>query len=126
MTYFYTLLSLLVLDSIWLFSTASIYKEWFSHAFILSPQLFPAVIFYPLYALGIYVLILRPTLSMKRGWKHVAVSGALFGLSAYGAYDLTNQATIQGRSWVTTIIDMGWGISLTALASLIAWKFSKK
>lgn len=72
------------------------------------------------------MLVLRPAFSMKKGWKYVAVSGALFGLAAYGAYDLTNQSTIQGWSWVTTVVDMGWGMTLTALVSLIAWRFSKK
>ena len=46
--------------------------------------------------------------------------GALFGLFAYGTYDLTNQATL--RNWTTTltIADMAWGTLVSGIAAVAA------
>ena len=50
----------------------------------------------------------------------------LFGLVAYGTYDLTNLATIKGWSLKVTIIDLFWGGILTAVvSSLTVWVMSK-
>ena len=52
--------------------------------------------------------------------------GALFGLVAYGTYDLTNLATIKGWSLKVTIIDLLWGGILTGTVSaLTIWIMSK-
>jgi len=45
------------------------------------------------------------------------VNGALFGLFAYGTYDLTNQATLKVWSTTITLADMAWGATLTAIAA---------
>ena len=51
--------------------------------------------------------------------------GALFGLVAYGTYDLTNLATIKGWSLKVTIIDLLWGGILTGTVSaLTIWIMS--
>ncbi len=127
MTYLYTLLSLVLLDSIWLTLMGGFYKHWFSLAFTPSFELsFAVICFYPLYAFGVWVFVLRPALAMKKKWHQVLLTGALFGLIAYSAYDLSNQATIQGWSWMVTVVDMAWGACITGLASLIAWKLTKK
>ena len=52
--------------------------------------------------------------------------GALFGLVAYGTYDLTNLATIKNWSLKVTIIDLIWGAILTSVvSSLTIWIMSK-
>ena len=52
--------------------------------------------------------------------------GAIFGLVAYGTYDLTNLATIKGWSLKVTIIDLIWGGILTSTVSgLTIWIMSK-
>ena len=47
--------------------------------------------------------------------------GALLGLVAYGAYDLTNHATIAGWPLSMTVVDIAWGATVTALTSVIAY-----
>ena len=49
-----------------------------------------------------------------------AARGALYGLCAYGTYDLTNQATL--RHWPTylTLADLAWGTALSGFAALVA------
>src|SRR5665811_1799666 len=41
--------------------------------------------------------------------------------SAYGTYDLTNQATLKNWSTTLSVIDMGWGTVLTAVSAVIAY-----
>ena len=84
-----------------------------------------AFAFYLLYIIGITFLVISPNLNgfqiLKAFWM-----GGLFGLVAYGTYDLTNLATIKGWSLKVTIIDLFWGGILTAVvSSLTVWVMSK-
>jgi uncharacterized membrane protein len=47
-------------------------------------------------------------------WRKAALLGALFGLVAYGTYDLSNLATLKGWSIEVTLVDMVWGSLLSA------------
>jgi uncharacterized membrane protein len=53
------------------------------------------------------------------------VLGVILGVVAYGAYDLTNQATL--RVWATriTLIDLAWGALLTAVGALAGFYASR-
>lgn len=44
----------------------------------------------------------------------VLATGAFFGLVAYATYDLTNLATLEGWPVVVTVVDLCWGMVLTA------------
>lgn len=108
---------LAVLDFLWL-STATrlLYRPRLGH--LLSEQLVwpPAILFYILYGIGILAFLVRPALAdgsplSAFGW------GLLFGLVAYGAYDLTNHATLRDWPLSVTVIDMAWGALLTGLAA---------
>ena len=91
--------------------------------FILLVARFSDVITDPI--IGITFLVISPNLNgfqiLKAFWM-----GGLFGLVAYGTYDLTNLATIKGWSLKVTIIDLFWGGILTAVvSSLTVWVMSK-
>ena len=93
-----------------------------------TPNIPTAVAFYLLYAVGIRVFAIEPAL--KSGHVLTALGlGALFGLVAYGVYDLTNQATLKIWSTRLSLVDMGWGAVLTGLAAaagcLAAQRFGK-
>lgn len=117
--YFVSLVSLLVIDSAWLFSMSGHYKKWLGELMASSPNFWPVVFFYPLYALALTVLVLLPALKNGASLVSVFLLGALFGLAAYGAYDLTNQATLKDWSLVMTLIDMLWGAVLSGLVGVI-------
>jgi uncharacterized membrane protein len=70
----------------------------------------PAIAFYLLYLLGILLLAQRPA----ERWQGAAWRGAVFGLCAYGTYDLTNQATLRDWPAVVTVVDLAWGTMLTS------------
>ena len=60
--------------------------------------------------------MIRPSIATGR-WMTAAGYGALFGLCAYGTYDLTNYATLRQWSFGLTMSDMVWGVFLTATSA---------
>lgn len=112
---------MMVLDAIWILGLAkNFYATHMGFLFSKSINLVPAGFFYPLYALGILMLVVIP--AIKSGsWTEALWRGAILGLVSYGAYDLTNHATIASWPLVMTIVDMGWGTLVTALTSVIAY-----
>ena len=78
-----------------------------------------AFLFYAVYLPGLCVFVVAPALAERRSdralWK-----GALFGLVAYGTYDLTNQATFAGWPWRITAADLAWGTVVSAVSSWVA------
>lgn len=110
-----------VLDGLWILVVAkSFYSKHMSFLFSEKVNYFPIYFFYPIYALGILFLVVLPAL--KSGSLSEALwRGALLGLVSYGAYDLTNQATISGWPTVMTLVDIGWGVLVTSLTSIIAF-----
>ena len=75
----------------------------------------PAVLFYLLYLVGLIYFCVAPNL--ERGWAKAAISGAVLGLVAYGAYDLTCQAVMKTWSTKVSAADMVWGAIASAAAS---------
>jgi len=49
--------------------------------------------------------------------KHSFGRGVTLGLAAYGAYELTNLATITGWSARVTVVDIAWGAFLTSFGA---------
>lgn len=116
-----TLLSMGVLDAIWLSTmTARLYRRQLPGLLLDIPNWGPALAFYVLYAAGVVVLVVLPALEHEYPLGRAILFGALLGLVAYGTYDLTNQATLRGWSSVVTLVDMTWGASLTAIVVGIA------
>ncbi len=75
----------------------------------------PAVLFYLLYLVGLIYFCVAPNL--EKGWMKAAVAGAVLGLVAYGAYDLTCQAVMKTWSAKVSAADMIWGAVASATAS---------
>jgi uncharacterized membrane protein len=83
-------------------------------------RLGPAVAFYLLYASGVVLFAVNPALA-AHSWKMAAAYGLALGLIGYGAYDLTNQATLKSWPLTLTMVDMAWGSFLTSLAALAGY-----
>ncbi len=75
----------------------------------------PAVLFYLLYLVGLIYFCVAP--NFEKGWVKAAISGAVLGLVAYGAYDLTCQAVMKTWSTKVSAADMIWGALASATAS---------
>jgi uncharacterized membrane protein len=108
---------MLGLDFIWLSLTANtLYRPALGDLMLDGFRVLPAIAFYALYLCGAVFFAVRPALVARR-WTSALVNGALFGLFAYGTYDLTNQATLKTWSATITLADMAWGAILTAIAA---------
>lgn len=115
--YIATAVVFLALDAAWLSTMADrLYRPALGPLMADKFDLLPAVLFYPLYIIGIVVFAVLPGLASGR-WTTALGYGALFGLIAYATYDLTNQATLRDWPWRVTIADLCWGTFVTAAAA---------
>jgi len=124
--YIGALLAFLVLDGLWLgLLMSSTYKELLGSLMLAQPKWGPAIVFYLLYVLGVVFFVVLPALA-RASARRAALAGAFFGLVAYGTYDMTNWATLQGWSAQLALMDMAWGGLLTCLASLSGYWAARK
>ena len=104
----------LALDLLWLGVVARrFYREKIGWLLRDSPDWPPALLFYALFVAGIVFFVVMPALD-KASLRHALLAGAFFGLVAYAAYDLTNQALTRDWPWLVTVVDMAWGALISA------------
>ena len=116
----------LFIDIIWLSQSFSyIYQPNIGELLRENIIIFPAILFYIIYPLGATILVALPSLE-KVLLKTIFINGFVFGFIAYGTYNLTNMATLEGWSAKVVIIDMIWGGFLTGVSVLLGALFSKK
>ncbi len=109
------------LDALWLgLISKSFYQKHLGYIFAEKFNLWPALIFYIIYAFGVMYFVVTPALEAK-SLSLALFRGALLGLITYAAYDLTNQATLAKWPLIITIADLAWGVLVTTLASIIAY-----
>jgi uncharacterized membrane protein len=114
-----------IFDAIWLSAVASkFYKSQIGGLLLEKPNMTAAVIFYAIYVVGIIAFVLSPALE-KGSWQYAHGYGALFGFVAYATYDLTNLSTLKGFTTKLVIVDMLWGVCLTAAVSVISYGIIK-
>tara|TARA_B100000989_G_scaffold164702_1_gene123132 strand:+ start:2364 stop:2786 length:423 start_codon:yes stop_codon:yes gene_type:complete len=119
----------LIIDVIWLsFATKSFYRPLLGNIIISSsekPVLWAASLFYLIYVFGMAVVVIQPCIDSESSLKTIYI-GFVFGLVAYGTYNLTNMAVIKGWSPIVTFVDMIWGGSLTAVSASTGLYLAKK
>jgi uncharacterized membrane protein len=76
--------------------------------------------FYVVYVAGLMYFAVLPGLRAE-SLGLAALNGALLGLIAYGTYEITNMATLEGWAWPMVATDMLWGTVLTALVAAIGY-----
>lgn len=115
-----------VIDMIWLVLVAkNFYKE--QIGFLMKPDInWPAaIIFYLLYIAGLVTFVISPAIA-KNSWTNAVIFGAFFGLITYSTYDLTNLATIKDWPVLVTIVDLIWGMVLSASISVITYLIASR
>ena len=111
-----TALTMLLLDVVWLGLVAKpLYMQGIGHLMTAQPRWAVAILFYALYPVGLMVFGVMPQAALPGPWK-AALYGALFGLFAYGTYDLTNLITLRGWPVGLSILDMAWGALVSAVS----------
>lgn len=115
----------MAIDFIWLnFIAKDIYSTKIGHLLAESPKLFPALIFYLIFIIGVIIFAVLPGYEAQNVWKTVML-GALFGLLTYATYDLTNLATLKNWPVSVTIIDLIWGTSVSTVTSLAGYYIAR-
>lgn len=114
------------MDLTWLGVIAkNFYRE--KLAFIMSDKInwAAAIIFYMLYIVGILYFAVLPAINAQ-SLPLALLNGALFGGLCYATYDLTNMATIAKWPLVIVVVDIIWGMVLTATCSVGAFLVGQK
>ncbi len=116
----------LIIDVIWLsFAVKTFYKPNIGNLLLDKPVMWAAVMFYIIYVLGLGVVVIEPSINSLNTFNFI-FKAFMFGLVAYGTYNLTNMATVKGWSINVVIVDMLWGGSLTAFSTYVGITAAKK
>jgi uncharacterized membrane protein len=109
-----------VVDGLWLGLVArTFYRRHLGPLMAERPNWAAAVAFYLLYVVGVTVFAVLPAADAA-SLAEAAWRGALFGLVAYATYDLTNAATLRDWPGIVVVVDMAWGMALTAVVAVAA------
>ena len=115
-----------VIDMIWLVLVAkNFYRE--QIGFLMAPDIkwYAAIIFYLIFIAGLITFVISPAIE-KSSWTHALLFGAFFGLVTYSTYDLTNLSTVKDWPLLVTIVDLIWGMVLSASVSVITYLIAVK
>jgi uncharacterized membrane protein len=84
-----------------------------------------AILFYFIFILGLVLFVIQPALE-KQSWTHALLFGSLFGLITYATFDLTNLALLKSWPVLVTIVDLIWGMFLSAMVSVLTYIIAVK
>lgn len=124
--YFSFLISLIVVDMVWLLVIAkNMYRDSMGDLMAEEPKLAAGAAFYVLYAIGVCIFVIMPALA-KQSWFDAVLYGALFGFFCYMTYDFTSLAVIRNFPTQLAFIDIAWGSFVTAaISGFIYWVGNK-
>ena len=116
-----TLVAFLAIDFTWLaFVARGFYRKQLGDMISDPPNWWAAISFYLLFVVGLLVFAVMPALQ-EGSLLRAVLLGGFFGLVAYATYDLTNLATLRNWPWLLSLVDMTWGLVLTASVSCIGY-----
>jgi uncharacterized membrane protein len=115
--YMATLLVFLLLDAVMLTRVLRpIFETYVSDLLATDLRIGPALVFYLFYIAGVLYFVSLP--AFREGAPLSAlIGGALLGAMAYGTYEFTNYATLEGWHWRMVAVDLTWGTVLTAVSA---------
>ena len=110
-----------IIDALWLSVVANrFYKSQLGPMLLEKPNMISAIIFYVIFVVGVVVFAVLPAVQAG-DWKVALGLGALLGLVTYATYDLTNHATLKGFPLTVVVVDIIWGVFLTATVATLTY-----
>ena len=110
-----------IIDVLWLSVVANrFYKSQLGPMLLEKPNMISAIIFYVIFVVGVVVFAVLPAVQAG-DWKVALGLGALLGLVTYATYDLTNHATLKGFPLTVVVVDIIWGVVLTATVATLTY-----
>lgn len=111
----------LAIDAVWLTLIAkNFYAKHIGYLMAKNPNLLAALIFYLIFIAGLIFFVITPALD-KKMWTHALLAGVFFGLVTYATYDLTNLATVKNWPILVTVVDLVWGMFISAAVSVVTY-----
>jgi uncharacterized membrane protein len=121
LAYLATAVAMLALDAVWLGLIAMpMYQQAIGHLMAEKMNASAAGLFYAVYVTGLMVYAVVPRRESAE-WGGVLRSAALFGFFTYATYDLTNLATLNNWPVEIVVIDLVWGMFISASAASAGW-----
>ena len=115
-TYLATMLVMLLLDTLWIgFIAADMYQSGIGHLMATAPNLIAAAIFYGIFIVGLMLFAIIPA----TGIKSTLVLAGLYGFFTYSTYEFTNMATLKSWPVEMSIIDIAWGVFISAASAMV-------
>ncbi len=109
------------LDLLWLGVVAKgFYQRYIGHLMRPDVQWIPGIAFYLIYVAVLVIIVVMPSLE-KRSLGRAVTFGALFGLAAYSAYNLTCLALLKDYPTIAGLVDIVWGTAMTTVVSASAY-----
>lgn len=106
-----------VLDFVWLgFVARGFYQAQVGSLLLATPRWGIAALFYVLYIAGVVIFAVLPALEAG-SWLRALLLGGLFGFFCYATYDLTNLATLKDWTLPMAILDILWGVVISAASA---------
>lgn len=116
----------LAIDFLWLGLIArSFYAKQLGNFFTGVENWGAAVLFYLIFIVGIMIFAVLPAIE-NASLLRALVLGALFGFFCYATYDLTNYATLKNWPLIVVVVDILWGIFITATTAAISFLIATK
>ncbi len=116
------LAAFLALDVAWLgWMARGLYQRQMGHLMRPQANWGAAVPFYLIYVGAILVLCVLPAVE-KGSLPRALWLGAVFGLAAYAAFDLTALAVLKDFPSGIVAVDLTWGVVLTASVSAVGYR----
>lgn len=121
LSYIGTTIVFFAIDMLWLGVVAkNLYNKYLGSFLSDTVNWTAAIVFYLLFIVGILIFAAYPAVE-KQSLQHAILYGGLFGFFTYATYDLTNLATLKGWPIQIVVIDILWGVVLTAIVSTAAY-----
>jgi uncharacterized membrane protein len=119
--YVAALAAVCALDFLWLGVVArDFYRGQIGALLLDQPRFGAAGLFYAMYAAAI-VFFAVASADASGGWLRAVAQGAILGFVCYATYDFSNLATLKGWSATVVVVDIVWGIAITATASVASF-----
>ena len=114
------------LDLLWLGVVAKgFYQAQLGHLMRPDVQWPAALLFYLIYVGAIVILCVLPA-AEKQSLGRALALGAVFGLAAYAAFDLTSLALLKDFPMKAVVVDLTWGTVLTACVSATGYWVARR
>ncbi len=120
-TYAAAIVAFCILDFTWIgFVAKGFYNQQMGHLLRPDVQWGAAILFYLIYVAAVIVLCVQPAVERQSATRAVAL-GAMFGLAAYAAFDLTCLALLKDFPTKVALVDLAWGTFLTGSVSFAGY-----